>query len=389
MLVEFRVKNFRSFKNEECISFVASGEENPDSRCIPSKNTTVGNLLRSAAVYGANASGKSNLTLALASMKHLVQHSTQNQQALVDLYTPFRLDESSSILPTEFDISIIIDETMYHYYFSYDAQKIHTEELLVNNEKWFSRVNEEWIFYDPFKTNNDLHETWQKATRPSSLFITTAIQLNCQGLKPLFEWLVHKIIIISAHPIEKEDGYSIPNIDDPNHKEVALTFLKNADLGIQDIRKIEKNDRVDVEFGHRSADGTIVWFDRRLESLGTQKLLNYSLAHHHVFLTGSLLVIDEIENSLHPLIAKEIIHQFHNQGENGDHPQLWMITHNTSLLTNEIFRRDQIWFVEKNDKQESQLYSLEDFKPADGEVFDRDYLMGRYGALPFIEKKGF
>lgn len=389
MLVEFRVKNFRSFKGEQCFSFVASDDKNQASHCIKTNNKNVERVLGSAAIYGANASGKSNLTFALSCMKELILSSTRIQEKqFVDLYTPFRLDDSSSHRPTEFSIVVIIDELIYQYSFSYDSKMIYKESLDINHDKCFVRDDEEWSFSDQFAQDNDLYKTWQKATRANALFLTTAIQLNCDQLKPFYDWFAQKITVIHAHfdPRDIKENPFKSRIDDQEYKDKALTFLRSADLHLEDIKKNEKDE---LEFAHKSANGSIVWFDVRFESLGTQKLVAHSGYYLDALSDGGLIIVDEIENSLHPLVIDNIIKHFHDRVINKKNAQLWMVTHNTSLLSSKIFRRDQVWFVEKNDKQETQLYPLSDFHPSDGEVFDRDYLMGRYGALPFVEKKGF
>lgn len=389
MLLEFRIENYRSIKDEQCLSFVASDEIINDNKtnCSITNSAEFPYILNSSALYGPNASGKSNTTFALTGMKTLVLFSTKFlTEQFIEHYTPFSLDIDSSKKPTSFEISLIINQIFYRYGFSYDSQKIHKEWLYDDEgEKLFERHEQKWTFSDQFEKNNKtLRQTWAQATRTNALFLTTAAQLNCDQLRPLYNWFEHEVIIIPANSIINISP-TIQKLGDTTYKNKILELLKSADIHIDDVRMKEKPETSnDIEFGHKTEDGSIIWFDRRFESLGTQRLLALGDFFFNVLETGKFIVIDEIENSLHPVLVEFIINQFHNPGLNKHAAQLCMITHNTSLLSANLFRKDQIWFIKKDHKQATCLYPLTDFKSRESENLEKNYLTGRYGALPFI-----
>ena len=407
MLLEFHVKNFRSIKDEQCLSFVASDEEHlTEKNCIVTNNSNVPKVVRSATIYGANASGKSNLIFSLISMRDLVLLSSNiapNQESaiLTNYYTPFRLGKRSDTnTPTKFEIILLIGENIYRYGFSYNDKEICEEWLYVNNEKWFERKNKQdsWEFSSNFRGQLD---SWKEMTRPNSLFLTTAVQFNSEQLKPISDWFFQKLVIIQN--VEQFMGLITQEITNKDYKEKVLKLLNKSDIHIADIKTEEKEGVKlelgkpqepikisDIEFCHKTEDGESVWFDRRYESLGTQRLLCYSGVLQDVLGEGKLLVVDEFDSNLHPMLAHFLIENtFHSADSNAKNAQFLITTHNTNLLSAELFREDQIWFVEKNEKQSTQLYSLAEFKENEASSrigWNLEYLIGRYGAIPFLKK---
>jgi uncharacterized protein len=228
--------------------------------------------------------------------------------------------------------------------------------------------------------------------------------LNSEQLKPLFDWITNGMMILtwvgaaSMWP-------TLQRLDEPGFKPRVLELLRAADIHIADIRvdrqpghqielKLEPGKTPEmaardlevpiVKYLHRIEGGAAVEFDNRYESAGTQKLLAYIGPLLEAIDSGKLLVIDELDSSLHPMVTRFILGLIHDPAISTHNAQLWITTHDTSLLDTEILRRDQVWFVEKDEKQASHLYPLSDFSPRKNEALERGYLRGRYGALPFV-----
>jgi len=419
MLVEFRVKNFRSLRGEQVLSFVASPDRTfRDTHCIATGFKGLPFVTRAAVVYGANATGKSTLMFALATMRNLVGLSTKlTEPQFAEQYTPFRLDDTSAAEPTELEVTIVRDGIRYQYGFSYDAQRICAEWLIVyrhgKGQHWFDRkydARKKEDVWAPFSSYfKGERETWRKTTRPQALFLTNAVQLNSDQLAPLFDWFTSGMTLLTGNG-ELNPLPTLARLDDPDFKRRTLELLRAADIHVADIR-VEKlpgqqfefvltpgkptevltSDREfpEVQFLHKTEGGDLVAFDRRYESAGTQRLLAYAGPVLDAIERGRLLVIDELDRSLHPLLARFIVRLMHNPAVSTKAAQLWITTHDTTLLDTDLLRRDQIWFVEKDEHQASRLYPLSDFKPRKNEALERGYLMGRYGGIPFVSEPRF
>jgi hypothetical protein len=424
MLVEFRVKNYRSIREEQRLSFVASKDSTlRDSHCIATGNAVVPHLLRSAVVYGPNASGKSNLIFALWTMQQLVLTSIQKvmdtTENVVDPctahFTPFRLDAESHQEPVEFEVTLLLDGIRYQYGFAFTAERIQAEWLLVYKtarpQCWFERryddelAGYDWTFSPSFKGFKRDKDLWKRSTRPQALFLTVAIQNNNQQLLPLFHWFAQGLIVLPANaPINLWP--LMQRLGDPAYKASVLDLLRSADTAIGDLQvKKEKQrsilfklapgkppeiqapteDDVDkIFFGHATEDGRTIWLDGQFESSGTQRFLAYIGPLLDIMANGKLLVVDELDASLHPLLSRAVLRALHDPALAAKKTQLWVTTHDTSLLDPELLRRDQIWFVKKDRAQTTHLYPLSDFSPRKYEALGRGYLDGRYGALPFL-----
>jgi uncharacterized protein len=416
MFVEFSAKNFRSLRDEQTLSMVSSTDSSHlATHTIETGVRSVARLNRAGVVYGANASGKSNLIFALMTMRNLVLQSTSMLDAArAEQYTPYRLERSSAGDPTEFEIVVLLDGTRYQYGFSYDAQRIRDEWLIVyktgKGQSWFERRwndakgEHEWAPFSSYFTGSK--EIWRQATRPGALFLTTAVQLNNDQLKPLWNWFTDGLVIVNwagALGI----GQTLQRMDDPAFKDRALSLLRSADLHIADIKvenvpghqvafKLEAGkapelstsvqDLPIVKFVHKLEGEDAVAFDGRFESAGTQRLLSYIGPILNVLESGKLLVVDEFDSSLHPMVVRFVLSLFHDPEVSKYGAQLWMTTHDTSLLDTGLLRRDQFWFMDKDERQASRLYPLTDFSPRKGEALEKGYLRARYGGVPFISR---
>lgn len=414
MLIEFRVKNFRSLRDEQVLSLVASKDNTlQDTHTLASDLNTVPRLLRSAVIYGANASGKSNLLKALQYMRGVVLESaTVIQPDQVYSIQPFRLDTVSASQPSEFEVTFALGSVRYQYGFTMTAQRIINEYLLVYKsakpQRWFER------WYDS-ETGKDVYEfgpgmkgskaLWEGATRSNSLFLSMAVQLNSESLRPVFDWFSSSLVIFNEHN-KLNPQTSLQMLKNSGGRKQICDFLSAADISISDIELVtqkvpgqtvhfdltagkteirnEEVEKQQLRFSHVTPHGKAV-FDLMDESGGTRNLLFLAGPVLEILQKGLTLVIDELDTSLHTLLVRELVHLFHQPDINTGGAQLVFTTHDTSLLdAPDLFRRDQIWFVEKDQDQASTLVSLSEFSPRKNEALERGYLMGRYGGIPFL-----
>jgi AAA15 family ATPase/GTPase len=413
MLLDFRVKNFRSLRDEQTLSLVAAKDKSlQELNTMPSGIKAAPTLLRSVAIYGPNAGGKSNLIKALQYMRAVVAESASVMQPGQTFNVqPFRLDALSVAQPTEFDISFVLDGVRHQYGFELTAQRVTREYLLVYKafkpQQWFERHYDAASGKDVYDFGVGLKgpkSVWEGATRPNALFLSMAVQLNSEQLQPVFAWFVNQLAIFNEiTPLGQH--FSVDMLRKPEGKRAICDFLTSADISISDIevvtRKVSgqavhfdmaagktevRNEEQEVNellFHHVTEQGKAV-FSLGDESMGTRNLLFLTGPVLDILNKGMVLVVDELDSSLHPLLVRRLVELFQNPVVNQKGAQLIFTTHDTSLLDPDLFRRDQIWFVEKDRDQASKLYPLSDFSPRKNEALERGYLVGRFGALPFL-----
>lgn len=419
MLIEFRVKNFRSLRDEQVLSMVASSDKSLlDTHAADTGLKAVPHLLRSAAVYGANASGKSNLIKALQYMRGVVVESAALQPGQTfDRLQPFKLDATSVSQPTEFEVTFILSGVRYQYGFAMNSQRIVSEQLLVfkafKPQRWFERHFDAISGKDVYEFGPSLKgakNLWEGATRANALFLAVAVQLNSEALRPVFEWFANRLVIFNEQsPLSPH--FSVQMLKIEQQRKAICEFLRAADISISDIEVATKQAMVhtlnfdlatgkredtageqavdEVKFHHLTDHGRAV-FDLMDESSGTRNLLFLTGPILDILNKGQTLVVDELDTSLHTLLVQAIVRLFHQSLVNTGGAQLIFTTHDTSLLdAYGLFRRDQIWFVEKHPDQSSSLYPLLDFSPRKNEALERGYLQGRYGALPLLSSQTF
>jgi len=419
MLIEFRVKNFRSLRDEQVLSMVASSDKSLlDTHAANTGLKAVPHLLKSAAVYGANASGKSNLIKALQYMRGVVVESAALQPGQTfDRLQPFKLDATSVSQPTEFEVTFILSGVRYQYGFAMNSQRIVSEQLLVfkafKPQRWFERHFDAISGKDIYEFGPSLKgakNLWEGATRANALFLAVAVQLNSEALRPVFEWFANRLVIFNEQsPLSPH--FSVQMLKIEEQRKAICEFLRAADISISDIEVATKQAMVhtlnfdlatgkredtageqavdEVKFHHITDHGRAV-FDLMDESSGTRNLLFLTGPILDILNKGQTLVVDELDTSLHTLLVQAIVRLFHQSLVNTGGAQLIFTTHDTSLLdAYGLFRRDQIWFVEKHPDQSSSLYPLLDFSPRKNEALERGYLQGRYGALPLLSSQTF
>ncbi|HVE43833.1 MAG TPA: ATP-binding protein [Gammaproteobacteria bacterium] len=415
MLIEFKIANYRSIRESQTLSMVAAKDiSHQDTNCMQTGVSGLPHLIRSAVLYGANASGKSNFISALAFMKSMVETSAVSIREGQTLnISPFRLDPKTATKPTEFEIIIIEDGIRYQYGFEVNATRVTKEWLFacINRKPqlWFERQYDVKKNKDTWNFGSHLlggkqRNLWSESTRGNALFLSTAVNLNSEQLRPIFNWFVNKLIIIEnnafPHPF-----YTMECIKQERDKPKIIELLQAADLGITDVQiKMQKGQQIQVRlesgtaaiehkqemevpsatFFHEDKNKNPISFTFEEESHGTQKLFAYAGPILDVLRNGKILIVDELDSSLHQKMVRFLICLIQNADLNKNGAQLFFTTHNTSLLDMDLFRRDQIWFMERNQEQESHLYPLTDFSPRKGEALEKGYLLGRYGALPFF-----
>ncbi|RXZ36290.1 ATP-binding protein [Oxalobacteraceae bacterium CAVE-383] len=413
MLVEFHVKNFRSLRDEQMLSLVASKDKTlRDSHILSTGLTAVPELLRSAVIYGANAGGKSNLIKALQYMRSVVAESATLQPSQAFAVQPFRLNAVSVSEPTEFEVTFILDNVRYQYGFAMTSQRVVSEHLLVYKafkpQRWFERRFDTETGKDIYDFGSGLKgakNLWEGATRPNALFLSMAVQLNSDTLRPVFDWFVNGLVVFNEQA-QLNQQVSIQMLKNTESRKQICDFLGTADISIADIEVVTKKvpsqevhfdltagktevraaemEQHQLRFSHLTEHGNAI-FDLMDESSGTRNLLFLIGPVMEILRKGLTLVIDELDTSLHTLLVRELVRLFQNPEINAGGAQLIFTTHDTSLLdAADLFRRDQVWFVEKNAEQASKLVSLADFSPRKNEALERGYLMGRYGGIPFL-----
>ena len=413
MLIEFSVANFRSIKDEVRLSLVAGpGKELRETHVMtPELNEGVRSipLLRSAAVYGANAAGKTNLLQALQAMRHMVARSSRDLGELP--VTPFRFDSDNEARPTTFEVMCFAGGVRYQYGFSANRTAVTREWLYAwprgRTQLWFERHGartEDGSFKFGDRLSGD-REVWRRATRPDALFLSTAVALNSVQLRPVFDWFTGNLHVAGVGGWA--NVFSLEYCRD-DRKAGLLEFLRTADLAISGLRVVEQEfspemipddmppalkeemkkklsgaRMVDLRLRHDTADGQPVELELDEESDGTQKVFALAGPWLDTLENGHVIIFDELHDNLHPSLVRFLVERFHDPNVNAKGAQLVFSTHDTSILNQDVFRRDQIWFCERNARQETELFPLSDFRPRKGvENLERSYLSGRYGAVP-------
>ena len=415
MLIGFKIRNFRSFLSQQSFSFASSSDRMHEStHCMRTGMKSVPRVSKAAIIFGPNASGKTNLLVAVATLRDLILHSTSFTDAqLSERYTPFLFGPSVE-QPTEFELDVLLGDIRYRYSMSYDADHIVSERLLVyrtgKSQRWFERAFDSSTRADawaPFSPNfNGPREMWRKATRPQALFLTAAAQLNSRQLAPLLHWVEHCLDVV--FPSDLEDlTRVVTQIRHDEFKSRLLATLRAVDFAVDGVRVSEREStppefglprpggghatkgaaRPVIEFLYACDGRPAVWMQPDFEAAGTQRvfaLLGPLLA---AIDQGKLLLIDEFDTSLHPLVARFLIQLITDPATSGRGAQLLITSHNTTLMDLDILRRDEIWLMHLDDTRASGLSPLLRSSPRKRELIAKGYLRGRYGAVPQIAVK--
>jgi len=390
MIVEFRLKNFLSFKNEALFSMVASSDKLLDEHIIQSDKLK---LLSSAVIYGPNASGKTNILKAIDRMKFLLIHSINFLPSQEMPIVPFRLSETRED-QSLFEIIFIFEGIRYRYGFEASSKKVYKEWFFYapkgKEAMLFERNLQEFSFGTHFKGAKEI----EKMVRENALMLSVSAQFNNPISGKVVEYFYNRLNVISnIRDMERADfvNFTLESIlKDDQYKQNAIEFLNKADIAIKDLQVEKRGSDYVVNTKHNkyNQDGKVIgesYFDLfKEESDGTIKLFGLSAPIYDALLHGKVLIIDEPDTNLHPILSKYIVSLFHNKKTNPHGAQLIFATHDTNLLDKTFFRRDQIWFTQKDTMEVSELFSLSDYNPRNDAAFEKNYLQGRYGAVPYI-----
>ena len=432
MLIEFRVENYRSFAQEQTLSLVAGKDSSHPGHVLDCGKY---GLLKAAAIYGANASGKSNLISAFLFMQAFVSKSAtrMNLGDPIRGVEPFRLDNEWRAKPSSFEVRLLLDGTEYQYGFSVTVDRVHDEWLYVKR-KGGRLTNRLLRQFDPetgttsWSLQGELKPARELTgkTRDNGLFLSRAAEMNVTFVKQLFMWFRSGLwhFDLATPPVHLMQWTARRVCEDSSFRERVEALVHDADLGIdgisvtreefpipdearkevrEELTRIGESIRIilggdegipkgleqfKVQARHRLADsGEIVDFSlEHNESNGTQRFFALVGPVLDALDNGALLVVDELECSMHPLLTFKLIELFQSPDVNPSGAQLVFATHDSTLMSPALLRRDQIYLTEKNRKGATVLFSLCDIdpgkRPRKQEALEKNYLSGRYGGVP-------
>lgn len=419
MLIEFTVGNFLSFRDKKTFSLNATAiKEYAESNVIHAGRHT---LLRSGVIYGSNSSGKSNLVKAMSIMRWLVSKSFERSSSAELEVTPFLLQVENEDQPSFFEVIFLVGEVKYRYGFEVTNEIVKAEWLFESRKNaerpLFLRENDGIEVMKAFPEGRNL----EQRTRDNALFLTVVDQFNGFVAKEVMGWF-SSFATISGLSHESYTGVTYSLLEKDATKQLLQDFYNTTDLGFDQVKldkkefdmsrlptdmpesimqeistKLQGKMMVNARTLHKKYDaeknivGSVEFEMDTQESSGTNKVFNISGPVFDVLNDGGVLVIDELDASLHPLLTLAITRLFNSNEHNPNNAQLIFTTHDTNLLSYGNYRRDQIYFVEKDQYGGSDLYSLVEYKEETGvkairkdRSFEKDYIQGRYGAIPFI-----
>lgn len=398
MLVNFTFKNFRSFKNEMTLSMEAASIQELSNAVVKSCEEE---LLPVAVMYGANSSGKSNVLKALKAMRDVLLNSVKlNPKDKLDA-EPFSLDMTSGEEPTSFEIQFTLNGSKLRYGFDYTTEAIIAEWLYEKRpgEREFELFLRSGNDFKISKTRFAEGMGKQAATPDNRLFVSLVAQLNGKVSQSILDWFTNMEYMSGMDG----KGYAGKTLEMLFNKQTGSSeitrFFREANLGFMELDvEPESSDekKMKSETAHHlyDPDGNIVGVRNfptdKMESEGTKKIIEIAGPIFDAILIGKILIVDELDAKLHPFLTRKIIGLFMDKGINTRGAQLIFATHDTNLLNIRYLRRDQIWFTEKDKSDSTDLYSLVEFRDDAGNKvrndrnIEKDYINGRYGAIPFM-----
>lgn len=407
MLIRFSFKNFKSFKNENVLDMEATSLKEHEYNVVKTDQV---NLLKVAAIYGANASGKTNVLQAFDYMKKRILVSDDSKKNF-----PIDEDNVYSFMinnePISLEVEILAkNNKIYKYGFDVLKDSIVSEWLYMKKINKFYSIFEREKNNVTMKSNNKISGLVNIDERTLFLNIYSKIDKDNEDFNNVYDWFVNANYLDLGNPRFEDfinTRISLKILSDEKYKKELLRFIKTFDSGIEGIKttpdsieEVQNNNRVvKVELIHRGENNELKALPLELESNGTRKMFHLFDFFMDALRNGMVLFIDELDAKLHPLLTRYIINLFHNSETNIGNGQLIYSTHDTVNLNKETFRRDEIWFTEKNRDGVSEMYALSDYilddedgnnksgkKVRNDATYNKDYLTGRYGAIPVLEE---
>ena len=382
MLRSFRVANHRSIRDEqEWLLLPVYGEE----QAVPV-----------AAIYGANASGKSNLLDALEFMASAVRDSFRRWSPNGGVpRSPFKLDAAVAAQPSTFVVELVLDGVRYTYGFVVDSSAVRHEWLYSYPEKrrriLFERDGDDVKVGTTVPELDTELDVLRRLTRPNALFLSVAVQSNVAQLLPLYQYFDEMLAFRSGGSVDDLEQVLGVLGSSTGEADRLAGLVRVADVGISDVGIVRHEGDRENHIGFIHGRDSVFTFNE--ESEGTRSWVRMLPVVLTALDHGRTLVIDEIDTSLHPRLTARLVRLFQELETNPNGAQLVFTTHDTSLLGtmlgDEVLKRDQVWFVEKSPDGLSVLYPLTDFKPRKGENTERRYLGGSYGAVPVLSDQEF
>jgi len=425
MLIDFEVENFRSYREPKLFSMVASSAKELPENLIQLPDLDMA-LVRTAALYGPNASGKSNLLLAMNCVSDLMEFPL-NRGLTRRTYLPkFALDRTSVTAPSKFRVRFLVEGTLFEYSITIRSEIVEEERLIAyphgRPQEWFHRKGTETTFNSTYLKGQK--QALRSVTPPDAPLLAVGAMFRHPQLTPPAQWLAINLgdrssssELPSRLGRRRGGGTELTTRrchEDKLFRSWVNVFLRHADVGIQGVEVELTEEKSKRPVGRLGPDGQVVVSEQEVvqehhepyfihtgdeitarfrltdESQGTRRLFAMLVPVYEGLLNGHLIVIDELSSSLHPSLVREIIRSFHDQRLNPKNAQLVFATHDTSLLSGSLFRRDQVWFTEKNAVGATDLYSLHDVRGVrENDSFENGYIRGRYGAIPFFGKFDF
>ncbi|WP_440956112.1 AAA family ATPase [Methanosarcina sp. Mfa9] len=455
MLIEFSIENFRSIKEEVTFSLLASPDKSLEKNTFESEALNKGDrLLRTAAIYGANASGKSNMVMAFGTLREMVLNSMLNRPGDLLVHTPFKLDEGCLEKPTRFKVVFIHNNVQYVYGVAFTGERI-VEEFL----HYYPRGRKSLIFERKvgngeqeakFTKDRRVQKGILDRTLDNVLYLSSSAQQKYEKTMEVFRWFREELTVIQKADHPGLMDYTVELLGrSEEYKKLILKTLVAADLGIEDIlveyRELpfesfssklsgeqgwlsvresrNKSELVDIKTVHRAGIGNVTgiengnvnrigsenengnetvneeWQEKGTEKVsstvqfdfyedeseGTKRIFYLIGPFIDALVNGKTLVLDELDLRMHPVLCEYLVKLFQDPSRNKKNAQLVFATHDVNLLDLNLFRRDQVWFTEKDPGTGStELFSLTEFSPRRDKNIRKGYLAGRYGALPFI-----
>ena len=407
MLIRFIFKNFKSFKDENVLDMEATSLKEHEYNVVKTESV---NLLKVAAIYGANASGKTNVLQAFDYMKKRIlvsDDSKKNSPIDEDNVYSFMINNE----PISLEVEILAkNNKIYKYGFDVLKDSIVSEWLYIKKINRFYSIFEREKNNVTMKSNNKISGLANIDERTLFLNIYSKIDKDNEDFNNVYDWFVNANYLDLGNPRFEDfinTRISLKILSDENYKKELLRFIKTFDSGIEGIKttpdsieEVQNNNRVvKVELIHRGENNELKALPLELESNGTRKMFHLFDFFMDALKNGMVLFIDELDAKLHPLLTRYIINLFHNSETNIGNGQLIYSTHDTVNLNKDTFRRDEIWFTEKNRDGVSEIYALSDYilddedgnnksgkKVRNDATYNKDYLTGRYGAIPVLEE---